>query len=123
MELAFKVSFVLATAVELALFAVLAVQLWRRRRHGRIRLPVLTSNDALVGAALFGGTMTVTAILADGWADAWSKDTLLYAVTFGIVTSGLVAFLRRREEGRAALVPAAFLMPVAFGVLGGLSGL
>ncbi|SDM63591.1 hypothetical protein SAMN04487981_10274 [Streptomyces sp. cf386] len=121
MEIAFKASFVLATAVEVVLVAVLVLQLWRRQRHASTRPLVVTYGDVLTGAALFGGTMTVTALFARGWDSASSADTLLYAVTFGIVTAGLATYLRRGDGARSAYRHLAQLLPVGFGVLAGLA--
>ncbi|MGW6910185.1 hypothetical protein [Streptomyces sp. NPDC054940] len=75
----------------------------------------------LTGTALFGGTMTVTALFARGWDSASSADTLLYAVTFGIVTAGLATYLRRGDGARSAYRHLAQLLPVGFGVLAGLA--
>ncbi|MFI6009531.1 hypothetical protein ACIBAG_11985 [Streptomyces sp. NPDC051243] len=121
MEIAFKASFMLATAVEVVLVAMLVLQIWRQHRHGSTRSLVFTGGDALIGAALFGGTMTVTALVAHGWSSASTMDTLLYAVTFGIVTAGLATYLRRGDGVRPAQVRIAFVIPVGFGVLAGLA--
>ncbi|OIJ97785.1 hypothetical protein BIV25_13335 [Streptomyces sp. MUSC 14] len=121
MEIAFKTSFMLATAAEIVLVAVLVFQVWRQQRNGSTQPLVLTGGDALTGAALFGGTMTITALLAHGWGRASAMDTLLYSVTFGIVTAGLVTCLDRRDGARSARGRVAFLIPLGFGVLAGLA--
>ncbi|MCL8017454.1 hypothetical protein [Streptomyces sp. AS02] len=121
MEIAFKASFVLATAAEVVLVAVLVVQLWRRERHGSARPLVVAYGDVLTGAALFGGAMTVTALSARGWDGLSTPDTLLYAVTFGIVTAGLATYLRRGDGARPVHGHLAQLLPVGFGVLAGLA--
>ncbi|WP_031483080.1 hypothetical protein [Streptomyces bicolor] len=122
MEIAFKASFMLATAAEVVLVAMLVFQIWRQYRLGSTQPPVFTGGDALTAAALFGGTMTVTALLADGWSSASTSDTLLYAATFGIVTAGLATYLRRGDGVRPAQVRIAFVIPIGFGVLAGLAG-
>lgn len=122
METAFKASFMLAVAAEVALVAVLVFQVARKERHGGTSPLVFTGGDALAAAALFGGTMTLTALLSDGWSGLSTSDILLYAVTFGIVTAGFAAFLRRGERGRPEYGRIAFLLPLGFGVLAGLSG-
>ncbi|HET6860922.1 MAG TPA: hypothetical protein VFH94_27960 [Streptomyces sp.] len=122
MEIAFKASFLLAVVAEVALVAVLIFRFARREGRDDPRPPVFTGADALTGAALFGGTMTLTALLADGWSGLGRQDTLLYAVTFGIVTAGLAAYLRRRAGGRPAHGHMAFVLPLGFGVLAGLAG-
>ncbi|MEY9992627.1 hypothetical protein ABIE67_004659 [Streptomyces sp. V4I8] len=122
MEIAFKASFMLAVAAEVILAAVLVFQVWRQQRHGSTQPLVFTGGDALTGAALFGGTMTVTALLARGWSSASTMDTLLYAVTFGIVTAGLATYLRRGDKVQPAHARIAFVLPLGFGVLAGLAG-
>ncbi|MGW0909306.1 hypothetical protein [Streptomyces sp. NPDC002853] len=122
METTFKASFMLAVAVEIVLITVLVFQVWRKERHGSTAPLVLTGDDALAGAALFGGAMTLTALLSDGWSGMSTTDTLLYAVTFGIVTAGFATYLRRADKRRPEYGRIAFLLPVGFGVLGGLAG-
>ncbi|MGW7085957.1 hypothetical protein ACWGH2_21040 [Streptomyces sp. NPDC054871] len=122
METTFKASFMLAVAAEVVLVAVLVFQVWRKERHGGESPLVFTGGDALAGAALFGGTMTLTALFNDGWSGLSTTDTLLYAVTFGIVTAGFATFLRRADKGRPEYGRIAFLLPVGFGVLAGLAG-
>lgn len=125
METTFKASFMVAVAVQVVLVAVLVFQVWRKERHGGEPTLVFTGGDAVAGAALFGGTMTLTLLFSEGWS-GMSSDTLLYAVTFGIVTAGLATFLRRADKGASKGRPAygylAFLLPVAFGVLAGTAG-
>lgn len=121
MEIAFKASFMVAVAAEVVLVAVLVFQLWRQQRHEGTQSLVFTGGDALTGAALFGGTMTITALLARGWSSV-SMDTLLYAATFGIVTAGLVTYLRRGGKVQPAHARIAFVIPLGFGVLAGLAG-
>ncbi|MFI6091345.1 hypothetical protein [Streptomyces sp. NPDC051218] len=119
METTFKASFMVAVAVQVVLVAVLVFQVWRKERHGGEPILVFTGGDAVAGAALFGGTMTLTLLFSEGWS-GMSSDTLLYAVTFGIVTAGLATLLRRAGKGRSGYL--AFLLPVAFGVLAGTAG-
>lgn len=122
METTFKTTFMLAVAVEIVLVAVLVFQVWRKERHGSTAQLVFTGDDALAGAALFGGAMTLTALLSDGWSGMSTTDTLLYAVTFGIVTAGFATYLRRADKERPEYGRIAFLLPVGFGVLAGLAG-
>ncbi|MEV0323590.1 hypothetical protein ACIBKX_13690 [Streptomyces sp. NPDC050658] len=122
METVFKASFMVAVAAEVVLVAVLVFQIWRKERHGGTSPLVFTGGDALAAAALFGGTMTLTALLSDGWDYVSSTDVVLYAATFGIVTAGFAAFLRRGERARPEYGRIAFLLPLGFGVLAGLAG-
>ncbi|WP_434589648.1 hypothetical protein [Streptomyces sp. A5-4] len=122
MEIAFKASFMLAVAAEMVLVGVLVSQIWRRQRHGSTHPPVFTGGDTLTAAALFGGTMMLTALLTHGWSGLWSQDTLLYAATVGIVTAGLAAFVRRWDRGQPAHGCIVFLLPLGLGVLAGLAG-
>lgn len=127
METTFKASFMLAVAAEIVLVAVLVFQVWRKEKHGGESPMVFTGGDAMAGAALFGGAMTLTALISDGWSGLSTTDVLLYAVTFGIVTAGFATFLRRADKGRPQYGRIqygriAFLLPVGFGVLAGLSG-
>ncbi|MFG2500152.1 hypothetical protein ACGFSB_18315 [Streptomyces sp. NPDC048441] len=122
METTFKASFMLAVAAEIVLVAVLVFQVWRRERHGSTAPLVFTGDDALAGASLFGGAMTLTVVLSDGWGGMSTTDILLYAATFGIVTAGFAKFLRGADKGRPEYGRIAFLLPLGFGVLAGLSG-
>ncbi|MFE0256728.1 hypothetical protein [Streptomyces sp. NPDC059010] len=131
MEMAFKVSFVLATAVEAVLVAVLLFQLWRRQRHEVARPLVLSGGDALSSGCVCAGAMALTLLFTDGWDSPAAGDIPLYGATFGMATAGLVSFLNRRSgrsgtdqrdgtrspRGRVAL-----LLPLGFGVLAGLAG-
>lgn len=123
METAFKVAFMLAAAAQIVLIALLVVRALRQRRDGRVRPPVLTGSDVISAAVVFGGTTVITGLAAHGWDGIGMTDLPVYAACIGIVTAGLMGVLRNKSGGRKSTGQTALLVPVAYGVLAGLSGI
>ncbi|MGW2543618.1 hypothetical protein ACWC5I_22775 [Kitasatospora sp. NPDC001574] len=115
MKSLFMASFVAATAVEIVVVVALLRQVWRQRRQAAREQLVVRASGIVTAASVFGGSMTVAALVAHGWEGLDGADTLLYAVTFGIVTAALV-----ERIGNKSAANLAYVLPAGFGVLAGL---
>ncbi|MFE0808374.1 hypothetical protein ACFW4M_05320 [Streptomyces sp. NPDC058794] len=114
MTLLFQLSFVVATLAAMAVAARLVRQAFRTDTAGR---PAVVENEALSAGALFGGSMVVTALAAGHWQAVDWSDLVLFAAVFGIATAALIE--RVREHPAASRV--AYVLPVGYGVLAGLT--
>ncbi|MCK8676546.1 MULTISPECIES: hypothetical protein [Streptomyces] len=126
MEMFFKVSFVIATVLDLAVLTALLRQGLRSgsgrggpREADPDARPVLGKDEALSAAGFFAAAMVFTTLAAHGWDALDSSDTVLFAAVFGILTAALLEQLRSRS---ARLALAAYALPLAYGVLAGLAG-
>ncbi|MFH8241883.1 hypothetical protein [Streptomyces sp. NPDC018321] len=114
MTLFFQLSFVAATLVAMAVAARLVRQAFRTEAAGR---PAVVENEALAAGALFGGSMAVTAVVSGHWPAVDWSDLVLFAAVFGIATAALIERVRKHT----AVSRVAYVLPVGYGVLAGLT--
>ncbi|WP_256103253.1 hypothetical protein [Streptomyces sp. ODS05-4] len=122
-EMVFKVSFVVAVVLDLAIAAAVArhaLRDGRREAQGRQPggRPVLVPGEAYAAGGFFAAAMIAVTLAAHGWDALRAEDVVLFAAVLGIATAALLEQLRRRA---AALALTAYAIPAAYGVLGGLA--
>ncbi|WP_229054218.1 hypothetical protein [Aeromicrobium sp. Leaf350] len=117
LEQFFRASFVVATALQVVVVAVLCVQVARavRSRSSDVST-VITTGDTVTGVLMFAGPAVLVSTVLHGWLAVDGTDVLTYASAFGIVSAAVIEWGRAHDRPAARLV---ILLPLAMGVVAG----